>query len=69
MGIFFLAIDVEADFSGSDIDLCPHSAQEWTSKDERSFLGNVHVKHDEVDREEAFPDLHRNIFCDTLWTY
>ena len=41
--LLFLAIDVETDFSSSNIDLYPRSAQEWTSKDKRGFLGNIHV--------------------------
>ena len=59
--LLFLAIDVETDFSSSNIDLYPHSAQEWTSKDKQGFLGNVHVKHDEVDRDEAILNLDRTI--------
>jgi hypothetical protein len=32
--LLFLAIDVEADFSSPNIDLCPFGAEEWSPKNE-----------------------------------
>jgi hypothetical protein len=65
--LFLLAADVEANLSGSNIDLCPCSAQEWPPKDEHRFLRYFHVEHHEVDRDEVFSDSHWDVLCNTLW--
>ena len=41
--LLLFAIDVEADFSGSNIDLCSSGAEEWSPQDERRFLRCLHV--------------------------
>jgi hypothetical protein len=33
--LFFFAIDVEADFSSSNVNLCSCGAEEWSPKNER----------------------------------
>jgi hypothetical protein len=33
--LFFFAIDVEVDFSGSNINLCSYGAKEWSPKNEQ----------------------------------
>ena len=65
--LFFFAIDIEVDFSGSNINLSSYSAQEGSPKDEGRFFCNLHVEHHEVDRDVAIPDFHRNIFRYPCW--
>ena len=47
--LLFFAIDVEADFSGSNINLCSCSAEEGSPKDEGRFLHGFHVQHHKID--------------------
>ena len=62
--LFIFAINVEADFSGSNINLSSRSVQEGSPKDEGRFLYCFHVKHYEVDRDEVSLNFHRDIFSD-----
>jgi hypothetical protein len=62
--LLFFAIDVEADFSGSNINLHHRSAQERSPKDEKRFFCGFHIEHHEVDRDEVTPDFHWDIFSD-----
>jgi hypothetical protein len=63
--LLFLAIDVEANFSSPNIDLCPYSAKEWSPKNEWQFLCEFHVEHHKVDGDEVILDFHRIIFDDS----
>ena len=58
-----LAIDVELDFSGPDINVGVCCTQEWPAQDERHLGIDLHVEHDEVDGNKEIPDFHRDIFC------
>jgi hypothetical protein len=58
---FFLAIDVETDYSNTNINLSIGRAQEWTSQNEWYFIANVHVKYYKVHWNEAVSDLHRDV--------
>ena len=60
--LLFFAIDVEADFSSSNINLCSQGAEEWLPKDEGRFLCCLRVQHHEVDWDEVTLDSHWNIF-------
>ena len=64
---FLLTVDVESDFSGPHIDIGVGSVEEGSPKDERRFLVYVHVEDHEVDRDEAAPDFHWNVFGDPRW--
>jgi len=65
--LFLVAIDVEADFSGSNIDLCSHSAEERSPKDEGRFFCCFYVEHHEVDRDEVTPDFYQDVFSNPRW--
>jgi hypothetical protein len=51
--LLFFAIDVEADFFGSNINLHPCGAQERSPKDERRFFCGFHIEHHEVNRDKV----------------
>ena len=59
---FFITIDIEADFSSSNINLSSYSAQERSPKDKGCFICYVHVEHHKVDRDVAILDFYWNIF-------
>ena len=61
---FILIVDVESDFSGPHIDVGISGVEEGSPKDEWRFLIYFHVEDHEVDRDEAAPDFHRNVFGD-----
>jgi hypothetical protein len=63
--LLFLAIDVEADFSSHNIDLCPCGAKEWSPKNEWRFLCEFHVEHHKVNGDKVILDFHQNIFSDS----
>jgi hypothetical protein len=65
--LLFFAINVEADFSSPNINLCSRSAQERSPKDERRFFRGFHVEHHKVDRDKVTPDFYRNIFGYPCW--
>ena len=52
-----MPIDVELDFSGSDINMGICFAQEWPARDERRLGVDFHVEHDKVDGNKEVPDL------------
>ena len=56
-----LAIDVELDFSGPDINVDVCCTQEWPAQDERRLGVDFHVEYDEVDGNEEILDSHRDI--------
>ena len=60
--LLLLAIDVELDFSGSDINMGICCALEWPAQNERCLGVDFHVEYDEVDGNEEIPDFHRGIF-------
>ena len=55
-------MDIEADFSSSNINLSSCNAQEGLPKDEGQFFSDLHVKHHKVDRDVTILDFHWNIF-------
>ena len=59
-----LAIDVEADFSSSNINLSSCGAEERSPKDEGQFFRGFHVQHHEVNGDKVTPYFHRDIFSD-----
>jgi hypothetical protein len=59
------SIDVEMDYSSSNINVCSHGAEEWSPKDERRFFSELHVQHHKVDRDEIVLDFHWNVFRDS----
>ena len=64
---FFITMDIEVDFSCSNIDLGSYSAQEGSPNDEGQFFCDLHVKHHKVDRDEIALDFHRNVFGYPCW--
>ena len=58
-----LAIDVELDLSGPDINLGVCSAQERPAQDERRLGVDFHVEYDKVDGNKEILDFHRDILC------
>ena len=47
--LLFFAIDVEADFSGSNNNLCSCGAEEWSPQDEGRLFCSFHVQHHKID--------------------
>jgi hypothetical protein len=45
----FLPVDMESDFSSSNINVCICGAQKGSSKDEGCLYVLLHVKHHEID--------------------
>ena len=60
--LLLLAIDVELDFSGPDINMGVCCTQERPAQNERRLGVNFHVKHDEVDGNKEILDFHNGIF-------
>ena len=58
-----LAIDVELDLFGPDIDVGICCAQERPAQDERRLGVDFHVEYNEVDGNKEIPDFHRDILC------
>ena len=56
--LLFFTIDIEADFSSSNNNLCSRSAQERSPQVEWRFFCGFHVKYYEVDADEVTPDFH-----------
>ena len=61
--LLLLAIDVELDLSGPDINMGVCCAQEWLAQDERRLGVDFHVEYDEVDGNKEIPNFHRDILC------
>jgi peptide deformylase len=61
----FLAIDMEFDFSGSDINVCICSAQEGSPKDEGCLHVLLHVKYYKIHRNKEVSYFYQNIFGDS----
>jgi len=61
--LLLLAIDVELDFSGPDINVGICCTQERPAQDERRLGVDFHVEHDEVDGNKEIPDFHWDILC------
>ena len=64
---FFITMDIEVDFSCSNIDLGSCSAQEGSPNDEGQFFSDFHVEHHKVERDVAILNFYRNIFAYPCW--
>ena len=58
--LLLLAIDVELDLSGPDINVGVCCAQEQPAQDEWRLGVDFHVEYDEVDGNKEIPDFHRD---------
>ena len=61
--LLLLTINVELNFSSSDIDMGVCCTQERPAQDERRRGVDFHDENDEVDGNKEIPDFHRDILC------
>ena len=61
--LLLLTIDIELNFSSSNINMGICCTQEWPAQDERRLGIDFHVEHDEVDGNKEILDFHRDILC------
>ena len=60
-----LPIDVELNFSGSDINVCICGTQERPSQNERHLCVDLHVEDDEINGNKEVPDFNQNVLCNS----
>ena len=60
-----LPIDIELDFSGSNINVCISGTQERPSQNEGRLGVAFQVEYDEVNGNEQVPDFNRDVLCNS----
>ena len=60
-----LPIDVELNFSGSDINVCICGTQEWPSQNEGRLGVDFHVEDDEINGNKEVPYFNRDVLCNS----
>jgi len=60
-----LPIDVELNFSGSDVNVCICGTQERPSQNERRLGVDFHVEDDEINGNKEVLDFYRDILCNS----
>ena len=58
-------IDIELDFSGSNINVCVYDTQEWPSQNEGRLVIDFHVEDDEINGNKEVPDFNQNVLCNS----